>query len=108
MTNNEFFETIYKPYQEQHMTAGTSYIRCNIIKNRLLEQFGGESPNDISYLMIESIYDNMENQHLKQNTVFGTYAALYSFFRMAVEHDECAENPVKYARTISADIVGRN
>lgn len=40
--------------------------------------------------------------------IFGTYAALYSFFRMAVNHGEAEDNSVKYARTIRADIVRRN
>lgn len=107
MTNNEFFETIYKPYQELHMAFSTSYTRCNIIQNRLLEEYGNDTPQSISYLIVEGIYDDMENQGLKQNTLFGTYAALYSFFRMAVEQGESEENPLKYARTISADRTGR-
>lgn len=104
MTSNEFFGRIYKPYQEQHMTKSTCYTRCNIIGNRLLDEHGEETPNDISYLVIEGIYDGMEAEGLKQNTVFGAYAALYSFFRMAAEYGEAEDNPVKLARTIRADI----
>ena len=68
MTNNEFFGRTYKPYQEQHMTKSTCYTRCNIIGNRLLDEHGEETPNDISYLVIEGIYDGMEAEGLKQNT----------------------------------------
>ena len=108
MTNNEFYETIYKPYQELHMASSTSYSRCNIIRNRLLEEYGEETPSDISYLTIDGIYNDMEAEGLKQNTVFGTYAAFYSFFRMAAEHGVIEDNPVKYARTIKADVAGRS
>ena len=104
MTNSKFFETIYKPYQNQHMTASTSYTRCNIIKNRLLGHYGEASIDDISYLIIDRIYDGMENRGLKQNTVFGTYAALLSFFKMAVERGESEDNPVKYAKRIRPEI----
>ena len=103
MTNNEFFETIYKPYQEQHMAKSTCYTRCNIIGNRLLDEHGDESPDDISYLVIEGIYDGMEAEGLKQNTVFGAYAALLSFFKMTTEYGETEDNPVRLARTIWAD-----
>ena len=105
MTNNEFFESIYKPYQEAHMTKGTCYTRCNIIGNRLLNEHGEEAPGDISYLVIEGIYDGMEAEGLKQNTIFGTYAALLSFFKMTTEYGETEDNPVRLARTISADTV---
>lgn len=105
MTNNEFYATIYKPYQEEHMTVRTSYTRCNIIENRLLEAYGNVTPNDISYLIIDKIYDDLEAQHYAQNTIFGTYAALYSYFRLSVKYRETEKNPVKYARTIRADIV---
>lgn len=108
MTNNEFYKTVYKPYQEQHMTKGTRRTRCQIIENRLLSKHGNKTPDDVSYLDIERIYDAMEREGLKQNTLFGTYAALYSFFRMAVNHGEAEGNSVKYARTIRADIVRRN
>lgn len=94
MTNNEFFENIYKPYQEQHMASGTCYTRCNILKNRLLEEYGEETPSDISYLTIDEIYNGMEADGLRQNTIFGTYAAFYSYFRMAAEHGESEDNPV--------------
>ena len=95
MTNNEFFERIYKPYQEQHMSKSTCYTRCNIIGNRLLDEHGEEEPGDISYLVIEGIYDDMETAGLMQNTIFGTYAALLSFFKMAVEYGEVEDNPVR-------------
>ena len=100
MTNNEFFETIYKPYQERHMTAGTCYSRCSIIKNRLLESRGHEKLSDISNMDINSIYEEMELQKYAQNTLFGTYAALLSFFKMAVELGEIDDNPVSLAKTI--------
>ena len=103
MTNNEFFISTYKPYQKQHMTESTCYTRCNILKKRLLAQHGNKTPNDISCLDIEHIYADMEHKGLKQNTIFGTYAALYSFFRMAVTYGEAEENPVKLARTIQAE-----
>ena len=104
MTNNEFFERIYKPYQEQHVSKSTCYTRCNIIGNRLLDEHGEEEPGDISYLVIEGIYDDMETAGLMQNTIFGTYAALLSFFKMATEYGETDENPVRFARTVCADI----
>ena len=103
MTNNEFYANHYKPYQENNMTKGTSYIRCNIIEKRLLSSHGTETPESISNSVINGIYDSMESEGLRQNTVFGTYAALYSFFRMAVELGAAEENPVKLARTIRAD-----
>ena len=104
MTNREFYSKHYKPYQETHMTEKTCYTRCNIIENRLLAAHGDDTPSEIPCHIIEGIYDSMEAEGLKQNTIFGAYAALYSFFRMAVEHGEAEENPVKLARTINADM----
>lgn len=104
MTNREFYSKYYKPYQKTHMTEKTCYTRCNIIENRLLAAHGEETPKEISYLIIEGIYDQMKSEGLKQNTIFGAYAALYSFFKMAVEHGESEENPVKIARTVTADL----
>ena len=103
MTNNEFYTNHYKPYQENNMTKGTCSTRCNIIENRLLSTHGTETPDNISNSDIERIYATMESEGLRPNTIFGVYAALYSFFRMAVELGAAEENPVKLARTIRAD-----
>ena len=104
MTNNEFYKRIYKPYQEAHMSKNTCIARCGIIEKRLLELHGEETLNSVSFRVIEGIYDEMEAESLKQNTIFGTYAALSSYFRMAVDHNEIVNNPVKFARTIRASI----
>ena len=107
MTNNEFYEAIYKPYQENNMATSTCYTRFGIIKKRLLEEYGEDNICDISSHTIEAIYDDMENQQYAQNTIFGTYAALYSYFRLAADSGKILSNPVEFARTISADIINR-
>ena len=102
MTNNEFFK-IYRSYQEAHMTRRTCQTRCYIIERYLLEEHGEEKPSDITNMDIDSIYHEMEIRNLAQNTVFGTYAALLSFFKMAVELREAEHNPVSLARAIRVE-----
>lgn len=104
MTNNEFFTTAYAPYQEENMTKGTARVRLNIIENYLLRDHGEDSPADISSSIISSIYDGMEDAGLAQNTIFGTSAALRSFFKMAVEYGEAFGNPVEDARKIRPEL----
>lgn len=107
MTNNEFFE-IYSAYQHRHMAYGTYYGRTSLLKNNFLPAYGELTPSDVTYLDINRIYDDMENRGLSVNTIFGVYAALLSYFKMAVEYSEVDNNPVSFAKPIRPEISGRN
>lgn len=104
MTNRDFFASAYGPYQQANMTAGTARARMNIIEHYLLREHGNEAPADIFSSVINGIYDDMEDAGLARNTIYGTAQALRSFFKMAVEYGEAAENPVDGARTIRQEL----
>lgn len=89
------------------MTPGTCYVRCYIIKKYLLESYGAASPSNISPSDINGVYDEMESRNLANNTIYGTRAALMSFFKMASEHGECYDNPVADARIVRQEIERR-
>ena len=99
MTNNELFK-IYMNYQFEHAAPNTYYGRVNILKNHFMIDYGEFSPPDITASDINQIYDEMEENGYANNTIYGLYAALQSFFKMAAEYGEIITNPVKTARTI--------
>lgn len=104
MTNHEFFTGIYEPYQKAFMTPRTSYERSNKIKLYLLQYYGEDSPSNVSSHAINAVYDEMKSRGLANNTIYGTRAALMSFFKMASEYGECCSNPVADARLIRQEI----
>lgn len=82
------------------MAFETYYARTNLIKNHLLKDYGEMNLTDITNITINQIYDSMAINGLSVNTIFGVYAALSSFFGMAVEHGEVKTNPISHANKI--------
>lgn len=106
MTNGAFFE-IYRKYQEENMAFGTSYSRTNLIKNHFLEEYGEKELSDITYITINCVYDSMADSGFSDNTIFGIYAALMSFFKMAAEYGEVESNPVCFAKSVRPEMRNR-
>ena len=96
MTNNELFRT-YSAYQYEHMSYKTYYARTNLLKNHFLPRFGALDVTAVSRQDISNVYDALKAWGLADNTVFGVYAALFSFFSMAVEMNLIEENPASRA-----------
>ena len=100
MTNTEFFDSIYKPYQKEHYSSGTYFSRTSLLKNHFLPTYGGLTPADISYLDINHVYDDLEDLGFAENTIFGLYASLLSYFKLAISVGEAGDNPTNYSRPI--------
>ena len=103
MTHNKFYE-IFREYNIRNYCKGTYTPRNSQIKCHFLPQHGDEEVCDTTFLTINSVYDEMEEEELKPNTIFGAYAALSRYFALAVEYGEIDQNPVRFARIIKADI----
>ena len=104
MTNNEFFNTIYVPYQKTNMTPGTASVRISTLQLHFLSEFGEQETSETSSINVNTVYNDMESEGLKQNTIYGHQAALRSFFKLAIECGEATDNPVKYARAIYPEL----
>lgn len=99
MTNNELFE-IFSDYNNRNFCKGTSLPRNSLIKCHFLPLFGNDEVGNATPSTINSVYDEMEAEGLRANTIFGEQSALYSYFRFAIEQGEMNENPVSNARKV--------
>ena len=70
MTNIEFSE-IFNNHNTSTVSQRTTSARQGIIKNRLLPRYGSKEIRDSSYIDINSIYDEIEEEGLSQNTLLG-------------------------------------
>ena len=100
MSVNEFYTTIYQPHLDNNISHKTVRTRTNILNRYLIESYGSSEINDITKSDINNIYDQAEQNGLKRNTIFGIYAALSSFFRLAMKRNLTTSNPVAEARRI--------
>lgn len=101
MTSNEFF-VIFNSYQRTNMSHSTWTSRTSLIRCHFLPEYGNRDLDSITFLDIDHIYDSMKEEHLANNTIFGCYAALNAFFKMAVNRGYIENNPVKGARKVKA------
>lgn len=102
MTVNQVFEA-YIQYQKTHMAPATLASRGSLLKHWALPQLGERNVSDIKPADIEAIYDQMEDDGLKANTLFGAYAAMRSFFRYAQESGYIDQNPAIQTRKYNRD-----
>ena len=102
MTNNEFFE-IYKHHVLRHPVPGTTNPRLSLIRRHLLPLFGDEDISATSPTSINQMYDSMETAGYARNTIFGAYAAVHIYFKLAYELGCIASNPAPLARVIAPD-----
>lgn len=102
MTVKEYF-AIYSEDQMARMAYGTWYPRLNLIQNHFLPKFGEKELNEVLPSDINCTYDAMESSGLKQNTLFGMYAAFRSFFGAACHDGYVDHNVAENARKISQD-----
>ena len=99
MTNNEFYE-IFRDYNTRNYCYGTHSPRIALIKKHFLSLFGDVAVQAITGSDIDSVYFRMEENNLAHNTIFGAYAAMSSYFNLAIAYDEIVHNPVQDALTI--------
>lgn len=106
MTCREFFEQIYIPYQLAHYNPNTYTGRIGAIRRYFLPDYGQKELDEILSPQINHVYDSMKEQHLKDNTIYGTMAALRSFFKLAREQGFCdpEHDPVSKARIVDPDL----
>lgn len=102
MTNKSFFETIYVDYQTENYTRRTSSSRNSLIRRHFLPRYGEFEMTATKPEHIENTCASMEEEGMAQNTVFGAYYALLSFFKLAVEKGIISESP-----GVAAKAVGR-
>lgn len=102
MTNNEFFE-IYKQHILRHPVPGTTLPRLSLIRCHLLPLLGDEDIGSTSPADINQLYDNMQQSGYAHNTIFGAYAAVHIYFKLAYELGYIATNPAPLARVITPD-----
>lgn len=94
----------YSADQREKMAYRTWYPRTNLIKNHALPVIGDMELGNVSGSDIEEIYNAMREKGRKQNTIYGMYAALRSFFTYAVEINAITENPMDSVKPISQDL----
>ncbi len=92
MTNNEFFES-FNAYQHEHLAFRTYYARTSYLKNHFLPDYGEVTPADVTSTDLDRIYDNMSSRRLASNAIFGMYAVLLSYFKLATKMDLTHQNP---------------
>ena len=102
MTMKDIYDDYYD-YQRATFSYGTWYPRTNLIKNHALPYIGELELTSITGDDIDKLYDRMEKEGLAQNTRFGMQAALSSIFTYAIDAGYMVTNPVKLARTITAE-----
>lgn len=100
MTNFEFFNNFYDNYQKTNMSRSTYVARTSLLWHHLLDGYSGRELRSMRPRDIDDIYDAMEVAGLAQNSVFGMYAALSSFYGLAQQRGLIDENPVRGARTV--------
>ena len=100
MKTNEFYESFYQPYQISNMSRSTYKVRELFITNYLLKPYGEMAINDITADTINGIYEEAERNGLKPNSIFGIYAALSTFFHLAMQNNLIAINPIIKAKRI--------
>ena len=103
MTHNDLYE-LFREYNIRNYCKGTYVPRNSQIKCHFLPKHGDEEVGSTGSAVINSVYEEMEEENLKPNTIFGAYAALSRYFEFAVCQGEIAENPVRYARSIRPDV----
>ena len=103
MNANQFFNNIYTPDQQARMKPGTYFVRLSQIRCHFLPEFGEYELEDIQPVDIDGIYADMEPS-FAQNTIFGTYAALRSFFALAFQLGIIPNDPATLTRIIRPDI----
>lgn len=104
MTNNEFFE-IYKHHVLRHPVPGTTIPRLSLIRCHFLPDFGNNDIESTSPSAINQMYESMEKAGYAQNTIFGAYAAVHIYFKLAHELGYISTNPAPLARVISPEKV---
>lgn len=92
MTNNKFFD-MYCTFQKDHYSFKTAYARTNMLKNHFLPFYGDVPLERVTRADIHHIYDDMERRGLADNTIFGAYAALLSYFKLAITMGLLENNP---------------
>lgn len=88
----------YAQNQKEHMAHATYASRSSLIRRWTLPRLSEKEIREVSAQDIDSVYDDMEEAGLAQNTLFGAYAALKSFFRFAVDNNYLFANPFDEAR----------
>jgi site-specific recombinase XerD len=99
MTNNEFFE-IYKKHQMCHISNDSFHTRLKYLRRHFIPVYGAYDIRDISWKHINSIYQIMEEQQYANNTIYGVYSALLSYFKLAIKKGELEYNPVHFAKSV--------
>lgn len=100
MTNSQFYYSIYRNDQAGKVSKNTYASRTSLLWHHLLEAYGSRSVQSMTGEDIDAIYDSLESRGFAHNTIYGVYAALSSFYQLAVEKGVIAQNPVRDARTI--------
>lgn len=103
MTVNEYYN-IYSKDQMNSMARNTWYSRLNLLLNHALPSIGDMELKDVRPDHIHAVYNTMESEGLKQNTIFGMYAAFRSFFTSACEDGYVSENVMNSTRPIKPDL----
>ena len=90
----------YEDYQKQSKTSGTAGVRCGLIKKYAFPVIGELEFERACSSHIAKIYRCMEEQGLRQNTLYGMQAALRSYFKFALDRGYTVSNPMLYAKRI--------
>ena len=93
---NDYMDNEYAIHKK-----GTTMTRCSSIRTSFLPKFGELYPNLITTKNINDLYLDMKENGYAQNTIYGFYCAIRSFFRFIVKHGYGDNNPTLDAMTIS-------
>lgn len=106
MTNKDFFEK-YQEYAHEHMKQYTRYTRTSYIRKHFLPYYGDFRLSATGPICINKACEAMESAGYAQNTVFGLYSALLSFFKLAADTGYIHESPGIAARPVKPDLKER-
>ena len=97
MTNDQFFE-IYKSYNSNGFSRKTCITKISLLKNHFLPLYGDIELNSITPGDINKVYEELTDANYSPCTVFGTYAALSVYFKLAIDTGNYNNvNPVSYS-----------
>ena len=99
MTFNKLFIR-YTQHEVRVSTLGTAYSRCASIKKYFLSKHGTKEPLRVTYRDINAIYEEMRQNNVAQNTIYGLYMALRSFFKYIIKIGATRYNPADDAEHI--------
>lgn len=103
MTNNELYE-LFCEHNIRSYCKGTYAPRNSYVKCHFLPKNGNKRVCDTTNEDINQVYDEMQAEGFRTNTIYGFSAALSAYFVFAVENGESDYNPVRSAKTIHKEL----